>query len=49
MKVWLDDNATKANPGPPGEMADFARFDILTPRGDPVAPRCLGIRENQVT
>ena len=47
IKAWLDQIATKANPGPL-EMAGFANFGILTPRGDSVAPRCQGVLENQV-
>ena len=43
----IEEIATTANPGPPG-MADFANFGILTPHGDPLAPRCLGIRGDQV-
>ena len=39
---------TKANPGRPPEMADFANFCIMTPRGDPVGPRCHEIWGNQV-
>ena len=38
----------KANLGWPYEMADFANFGILTPRGDPMVPRCLGIWGRQV-
>ena len=30
------------------KTADFANFAILTPRGDPVAPRWEGILGNQV-
>ena len=37
-----------ANPGRPPEMADFARFGILTPLGDLVAPGYQGIRGNRV-
>ena len=48
IKTWRDGIATEANPGRPHEMADFANFGIVTPRGDPLAPRCLGIWGNQV-
>ena len=48
MKASLDEVATKANPGRPSKMANLANFGILTPRGDPVAPRCQEISENQV-
>ena len=48
IKAWLDEITTKANPGRPPEMADFANFGPPTPRGDPVAPRCMGIWGNQV-
>ena len=35
IQAWIDEIATKADPGRPPKMAIFAIFGILTPRGDP--------------
>ena len=48
VKAWADKIPTKPNPGGPPEMAEFANVCILTPRGDPTAPRCQGICGNPV-
>ena len=47
-KAWPDEISWKANPGRPPEMDNFPNFGILTPRGDPVAPRCHEVWVNQV-
>ena len=43
IKAWIDEIATKADPGRPPKMANLTIFGILTPHGDPLARRCQGI------